>query len=137
MCYESGKAAYGRAYNLDAGKLPDGVLSNDPQKRMREKEQKVRDSYGLYSERVRDQVILVRIKNEVQTYIIIADEDIYCTLLLETRSSEAMTMKINNKQMEEKRKLIENMEHIIKKQELGKDEKSLIEILELLKKSGA
>lgn len=94
-------------------------------------------SSNLCEERVRDQVILVRIKNEVQTYIIIADEDIYCTLLLETRSSEAMTMKINNKQMEEKRKLIENMEHIIKKQELGKDEKSLIEILELLKKSGA
>lgn len=129
ICYESGEAAFRRAKELDEKRLPDDGLPKNPEERMEVKEKKVLESLNRYSASVKEQIRSIRIENNLMTYVIILDNNIYFTLLLETRSSEMMTMKIKRNSIEEKKKIIESMKYVLNKQEIGENEKELLEIL--------
>ena len=134
LCYETGNAAVGRAKELDEKKLPEDGLPCNPEARMAIKEKQVEDSIERYSKEVQEQIKLIQIENSLMTYVIILDNNIYFTLLLETRSSEMMTMKIKGDSSEEKRKIIESMQYVLNKQKKKKYETELLEILQKIDK---
>lgn len=80
------------------------------------KEKMVVESVKRYSQQVQRRIVLIRLENQPLTYSIVSGRDIYFTVLLETRSSESMTMKIRDDSTAEKRKIIASMEYIIQKQ---------------------
>jgi len=132
LCYESGNAASERAKDLDARKLPQDGLPGDPKERMIAKEKMVVESVKRYSQQVQRRIVLIRLENQPLTYSIVSGRDIYFTVLLETRSSESMTMKIRDDSTAEKRKIIASMEYIIQKQKTGGEEEELLDILRQL-----
>lgn len=130
LCYESGVAAAQRAQEIDKNTLPaDDKLSKNPKQRMKEKEELVEKSYYMYPEAIRPQITFVKLENSPMTYTIIVDQYIYFTVLLQTRSSESMTMKIDESSVYERRIIIESLEFVIDKQNVGESEKRLLEIL--------
>lgn len=130
LCYESGGAAIHRAGELDVDKMPKDGLSTNPVKRMKQKEQLVESSVCRYSESVRNQIILIKLDNVPMTYVVAVDSDLYVTLRLENRSSEAMTMKISDTSIHEKRSIIKSMIFTLEKQnEKTNEEWWLINIL--------
>ena len=133
LCYETGNAAAERAKELDEKKLPEDGLPSDPEKRMAAKERQVEESIGQYHESVQTQIKLIQIENSLMTYVIILDQNIYFTLLLETRSSEMMTMKIKEDSLEERRKIIESIQYVFNKQKVGKYETELLELIQKIK----
>ena len=130
LCYETGMAANERAKDIDRNSLPNDGLSREPEQRMKEKEKLVEQSFKLYPERVRKQVTFIKLEHSPLTYTIIVDKNIYFTVLLQTRSSESMTMKIMEDSIEERKKIIESMEFIIDKQEKREKEKKLLDMLQ-------
>lgn len=131
LCYESGLAASRRADELDKDTLQnnDG-LSTNPIERMEQKEKLVEESYNKYPDNIRNQIIYVRLENSPLTYTVIVDQYIYFTVLLQTRSSESMTMKIGEQYIDERRTLIESMEFILHKQNNGQGTNTLLVRLE-------
>lgn len=133
FCYETGKAAVERARELDQKKLPLDGLPNNPIERMKKKEELVKASIEKYPKFVRSQIKFIKLESSPMTYTIIVDNDIYFTILLQTRSSESMTMKLRENSFEERRLIIESMEFIINQQKADVEIKELIRILQSLK----
>ncbi|MCI9362543.1 MAG: glycosyltransferase family 4 protein [Hungatella sp.] len=131
LCYESGAAALQRAKELDIDKMPQDELPNNPKERMKCKEKLVSKSINKYSINVRNQISLVKLESMPMTYVIVVDGNLFVTLLLETRSSVAMTMKIKHSSIDEKKKVIESMRFTLEKQKEGKEEKKLLELLKI------
>lgn len=135
LCYESGKAAHVRANELDKDTLQiDDGLSKSPVERMEQKEKLVKESYYKYSDNVKNQIVYVKLVNSPLTYTVIVDQHIYFTVLLQTRSSESMTMKIDEQYVDERRKIIESMEFVLNKQDKENGTGILLDKLEEYKR---
>ena len=106
VCYESGPGALARAQKLDQHSLePNSGLPTDPASRMMEKEKLVRSLEGRlrqaladnHNEEVLSRVHFIPLRESLTTYIMIADDDVYITPLLETRSSETLSFALASK----------------------------------------
>lgn len=100
VCYESGESALGRARNLDMEVLDSSNgLPSDAVPRMQVKEQRVLDLPTLIVGSTKpdqrkeqgERIHLIPLREPLTTYVMVADDDIYVTPLLRTRSSESLS----------------------------------------------
>lgn len=105
LCYESGPGALARAEKLDSQRLDtSGGLPNNAISRMIEKEKRVLNLKTLIEQHCKaekndylSRFFLIPLVEPLTTYIMITDDDIYMTPLLETRSSETLSFALAKK----------------------------------------
>lgn len=132
FCYEKGEVALRRAAELNPKVLPEDELSQDPMVRMNRKAKNIEESYEYYSQEVKNRVFYIPLSKAPNSYFIILDDDLYFSLLLETRSTNSTTIKIknSNEAREEREKMLNHMEFILN--ESAKD-KGVLELVEIIK----
>lgn len=104
ICYESGPAALARARKLDERTLETASgLPADAEKRMIMKEKKVLALKDLLFEMLRDsseivsRIHFIPLREALTTYIMITDNDIFITPLLEIRATETLSFALAHK----------------------------------------
>ncbi len=137
FCYEKGEVALRRAAELNPKVLPKDDLSQDPMIRMNKKAKNIEESYYLYEENLRERVHYIPLSKAPNTYFIILDEDIYFSLLLETRSTNSTTIKIKNSDeaKDEREKMLNHMTFILNETAEDKNVIKLLEIIGNMKKN--
>lgn len=131
FCYEKGEVALRRAAELNPKVLPKDELSQDPMVRMNRKAEKIEASHDLYAKDVKDRVYYIPLSKAPNSYFIILDDDLYFSLLLETRSTNSTTIKVknSNEAIEEREKMLNHMAFILN--ESAKDS-GVIELLNII-----
>lgn len=135
FCYEKGEVALRRAAELNPKMLPKDDLSQDPMRRMNMKAKKIEDSYNYYLDEIKERVHYIPLSKAPNTYFIILDDDIYFSLLLETRSTNSTTIKIKNnpEAKEERIKMLDHMEFILNETSNNIHVKKLLRIVNEMK----
>lgn len=114
VCYESGAAAVARATRLDPASLPDeATLSRNAELRMLEKEKRVlglRDKLtALVTPHDTTRVVFVPLLHPLTAYVMIADDEVYLTPILEARSSDTLSFALANDQPDFRRSVYKNL----------------------------
>ena len=87
FCYEKEDGALKRGQKIDSSSLPaEGTLPSDPVKRMDAKADMIETAISSYAMDVRDRVHLMPLKSDLNSYLIILDDQIYFNILTANKS---------------------------------------------------
>ncbi len=138
FCYEKGEVALRRAAELNPTVLPKDELSQDPMVRMNRKAKKIENSYNQYPDVIKSRVHYIPLSKAPNSYFIILDDDIYFSLLLETRSTNSTTIKIKDSKEAaiERNKMLTHMQFILNESINNSDALKLFTILKNMKEIG-
>lgn len=119
ICYEEDSVAKQRGLELDVASLPDDSLPKHPFERMELKTKNIISSYMLYTDDVQERIFYIPILRPLNTYMIVADDNFYFTVLTERKSLESPTFLIQNGKDGEKSKqdLLRYMKFSLKESE--------------------
>ena len=96
ICYEDETTAKLRASELDPSSIPTGLLPTEPYLRYEMKLVNIEKSKGLYPISLENRVHFLPLSMSLNTYPIMVDDDLYCNILTEVRSSESTTARMRN-----------------------------------------
>ena len=139
ICYESGPAAMARARKLDQNSLltASGIQYANAEERMAEKEKKVEALEYLLSKMLMDKseilsrIHFIPLKEPLTTYIMITENDIFITPLMDIRSSESISFALAPKPTQFRLDVYKFLRYHLEKLE---DIKVAPELIELLNK---
>jgi hypothetical protein len=129
ICFEDETIAKLRASELDPSTIPTGNLPNEPFSRYEMKLANIKKSSGIYPDEVRKRVHYISLSKSLNTYPVMVDEDLYCNILTEVRSSESTTAKMrsNNVGIKTKLELLSYMIFILNNSGKTDETQTLIE----------